>query len=121
MTDERFDLSALDPARDPEHFEKLVGSITWRARRELARRAARTLSPVEMVATWYRPALVAAAAVAAVSLTLLATVGRPQADDQLPAGAYLSGAEVPIALASWFEEESSPSAAELFVADEGDK
>ena len=38
MTDERFDLSPLQP--DDARFERMVGGITGRARFELARRAA---------------------------------------------------------------------------------
>ncbi|HEX6559730.1 MAG TPA: hypothetical protein VF021_09720 [Longimicrobiales bacterium] len=120
MSDERFDLSALDLSKDPERFENLVGRIAWRARGELARRASRRISPVEMVAAWYRPAIAAAAMIAAVSLTLLATVGRNRNDVQT--GAYMSAAEVPAAMSGWFEEGSSPTAAELLVvAHEGDR
>jgi len=119
MSDERFDLSALDLGNDPERFESLVGRITWRARSELARRAAlRHVTPVEMVAAWFRPAMAAAALIAAVSLTLLATVGRTQAE--IPTGAYMSAAEVPAGMTGWYEEGSSPTADELLVvANEG--
>ena len=119
--DERFDFSMLDLDNDPERFEKLVGTITWRARIELARRAARReVSPVEAVAVWYRPAIAAAAAIAVVSLTLLSTVGK--ANNEVATGAYMSSAEVPAALSSWYEEGTSPTAADLIVvADEGGK
>lgn len=122
MSKERFDFSALDPARDPRHFERMVGDITGQARMELARRATRNrVSPVEMVAAWFRPALVAAAAVAAVSLMLLATVRHSTAHADLAAGAYLTGTEVPVALTSWYEDDATPTAAELLVASEGGK
>lgn len=122
MSDERFDLSALDLDKDPERFERLVGNITWRARMELARRAARReVSPVEAVAAWFRPALAAAAAIAAVSLTLLGMTRRDASAEEMPTGAYMSGTEVPVALTTWYEEGSSPTAAELLVADEGGK
>ena len=120
MSDERFDLSPLDLGNDPEGFEKMVGRITWRARGELARRAgSKRITPVEMVAAWSRPAIAAAALIAAVSLTLLTTFGQPRND--LPAGAYMSGTEVPVALTSWYEDGTSPTAAELLVANGGDK
>jgi hypothetical protein len=120
MSDEQFDFSPLDPARDPDRFERMVSNITWRARMELKRRAERVrISPVEVVATWYRPALAAAAAIAAVSLTLLTTVGR--AKTEVPTGAYMSSTEVPAALSTWYEEDSIPTAAELLVAFEGDR
>lgn len=118
MTDERFDFSALDLSKDPARTERMVGSIMWRARAGLARRAAaHQVGAVELVAAWYRPALAAAAAIAAVSLTLLATV-RPSPAVQTTA--YVSASDVPAALSGWYEEERSPTAAELLVvANEG--
>ena len=117
MSDERIDLSPLDLRKDPDRFEKMVSRITWRARMELARRAAaRDVSPVEALAVWYRPAIAAAAAIAIISLTLLAKAGQQNTD--LPTGAYMSGAEVPVALTSWYEDGSSPTATELLVANE---
>lgn len=118
MSDERIDLSPLDLDPDSERFHNLVGRIVWRARGELHRRAmTRPLTPVEMVAAWYRPALTAAAAIAVISLTLLATAGRKQ--EEVQAGAYMSGTEVPTALTNWYENGSSPTAAELLVANGG--
>jgi hypothetical protein len=117
MSDERIDFSPLDPRKDAAHFERLVGNITWRARMELARRAAlQRVSPVEAVAFWYRPAMAAAAVIAIVSATLLATMGGNTAD--VPTGSYMSSAEVPVALSSWYEEGNSPTATELLVASE---
>ncbi|HUP89319.1 MAG TPA: hypothetical protein VM100_08215 [Longimicrobiales bacterium] len=117
MNDERFDFSTLDLDKDPATFERMVGNIMWRAKSELKRR--RGLTPVEAVAAWFRPAMVAAAAIATVSLTMLATE-RPAAEE-VATGAYMSSAEVPIALTSWYEEGSSPTVDELLVANEGDK
>jgi hypothetical protein len=118
MSDERFDFSALDLNKDTARAERMVGNIMWRARAELARRAAaRELGAVELVAGWYRPALAAAAAIAAVSLTLLATV-RPTPAAQTTA--FVSASDVPAAMSVWYEEERSPTAAELLVvANEG--
>lgn len=118
MNDERFDLSALDLNQDPERVERMVGGIMWRARMELVRRAAqRDVTAFEVVATWYRPALAAAAAIAAVSLTLLTTFRPPPV---VPTGAYMSAAEVPAAMSVWYEEDRVPTAAELLVvANEG--
>ena len=118
MSDERFDFSALDLTNDSARAERMVGNIMWRARAELTRRAAaRELGAVELVASWYRPALAVAASIAAVSLTLLATV-RPGTTAQTTA--ILSASDVPAAMNVWYEEERSPTAAELFVvANEG--
>lgn len=118
MNDERIDLSALGLDQDPERVERMVGGIMWRARMELARRAARReIGAFEMVATWYRPALAAAAAIAAVSLTLLATF---QPRPVVATGAYMSAAEIPAAMSVWYEEDRVPTASELLVvANEG--
>jgi hypothetical protein len=113
MSDERIDFSALDLTSDAALADRMVGNIMWRARAELARRAAaRELGAVELVASWYRPALAAAAAIAAVSLTLLATV-RPVAP--VPTTVFVSASDVPAAMSVWYEEERSPTAAELLV------
>lgn len=119
MSDERFDLSPLDLAKDPERFESMVGRITWRARAELARRAGmHRVTPVEVVAAWYRPAIAAAALIAAISVTLLTMTN--DSKTELPTGAYMSAAEVPASVSSWYEEGSTPTAAELLVvANEG--
>lgn len=114
MTDERFDLSPLDPM-DDARFERMVGSITARARFELARRAAaQRQSIVELVGGWARPALLAAAGVAGVSITLLATYGHSSAEPVT--GAYMPASEVPEAATSWYEEDRAPTVDDLLVA-----
>lgn len=119
MSEERIDFSALDIGNDPENFERVVGNITWRARMELTRRAARReTSPIEALATWLRPAIASAAAIAGISLALLATLGR--GDQEFETGAYMSSAEVPAAMTTWFEEDQLPTADDLLVvASEG--
>ena len=118
MTDERFDLSPLDP-RDDARFERMVSNITARARFELARRAAQRQSVVELVAGWARPALLAAAAIAGVSLTLLATFDRSSAG-VVVTGAYMPASEVPETATGWYEEDREPTVEDLLVASEGD-
>jgi hypothetical protein len=114
MTDERFDLSPLDPHGDAR-FERMVGVITERARFELARRAAaQRQSLVELVAGWARPALLAAATVAGVSITLLATYGRSSAEPVM--GAYMPASEVPASATGWYEEDRDPTIDDLLVA-----
>lgn len=114
MTDERFDLSPLHPL-DDERFERLVGSITARARFELARRAAaQRQSIAELLAGWARPALLAAASVAGVSIALLAAYGRSGAEPVT--GAYMPASEVPAAASGWYEENREPNVDDLLVA-----
>lgn len=114
MTDERFDLSPLDP-REDARFERMVSSITERARFELARRrGAQRQSVVELVAGWARPALLAAATIAGVSLTLLATFDRTNAG--VVVGAYMPAGEVPATATSWYEEDRDPTVEDLLVS-----
>lgn len=114
MTDERFDLSPLQP--DEARFERMVGNITGRARFELARRAAAQRQTVfEMVAGWAKPALLAAAAVAAVSLGLLTAFDRTRAE-AATATAYMPATELPATASDWYEEGRDPTVDELLVA-----
>ena len=96
-----------------DRFERMVREIMLRSRAELARRAASRVTPFDVVAAWSRPALAAAAVIAVVSVTLLATFERR--DQEIFTGAYMSGAEVPAAMSSWYEEDRLPTAAELMV------
>ena len=113
MSDERIDLSLLDPQQDGR-FERMAGSIAFRARAELMRRAgARRLSVVELVGGWVRPALLAAASIAAVSLSLLASF-EPAKPEMV--GAYMPASEVPPTATAWYEENRDPTADELLFA-----
>ena len=115
MTDERFDLSPLDP-REDARFERMVGNITERARFELARRrSAQRQSVVELMAGWARPALLTAATIAGISLTLLATFDRSNAG-VLVTGAYMPASEVPPAASGWYEEDRDPTVEDLLVS-----
>ncbi len=114
MTDERFDLSPLDPQEDAR-FERMISVITTRARFELARRAAvQRQSVFELVADWARPALLAAATVAGVSITLLTMYGRSNA--VTVTGAYMPASEVPATASGWYEEDREPTVDDLLVA-----
>ena len=114
MSDERVDLSALE-LQDDARFERMVANITGRARFELARRAASSRqSVVELVASWARPALAAAATIAVASLTLL-TLFRPSNAEALT-GAYMPASEVPATATAWYEEDREPTASDLLVA-----
>lgn len=113
MSDERFDLSALEVQEDAR-FERMVQNITTRAQFELKRRAtSRRPSVFELVAGWARPALAAAASIAVISVTLL-SVFEPTAA-VASGGAYMSPS-VPAAASTWYEENRDPTAADLLVA-----
>lgn len=63
MTDhDRLDLSALDPTRDPEHWERVRVATLARVDAVLSRRSD---DPLVAIAGWRRPLLVVAAALLA--------------------------------------------------------
>jgi hypothetical protein len=118
MSDERFDFEALKLEQDD--VDRMVGRVMWRAQSELLRRAqAQNSGLLGAVAGWVRPAAVAAAAIAIISLTSLATLLGSGASEP-PTGAYMSSAEVPAALTSWYEEDRVPTADELLLATAGE-
>lgn len=116
MTDERFDLSPIKP--DDARFERMVTSITERARWELARRAAaQRVTVVQLMAGWARPALLAAATIAGVSLALLTMFDRSQAVAAATSTtAYMPATELPATASDWYEEGREPTVDELLVA-----
>ena len=115
MTDERFDLSPIKP--DDARFERMVGNITERARFELARRAAaQRVTVVELVAGWAKPALLAAASIAGVSLALLTMFDRSRAEAATSTTAYMPATELPATASDWYEEGREPTVDELLVA-----
>lgn len=117
---EQVDFGMIDLERDPQKFERLVGSVMWRARGELKRRrTAQTLTVTEAVAAWFRPAIAAAAAIAGISLTMLARAGGSEVEAQT--SAYLSNAGVPTEMTAWYDEDRSPTASDLMVATSGDE
>jgi hypothetical protein len=115
MTDERFDLSPIKP--DDARFERMVSNITERARFELARRAAaQRVTVVELVAGWAKPALLAAASIAGVSLALLTMFDRSHAEAATSTTAYMPATELPATASDWYEEGREPTVDELLVA-----
>ena len=98
MEPDRLDLSALDPSRDPERWERLVRSV---ASRGLARARLGGGVRAQLVA-WWRPALALAAA--AVALAWLPSL--------LPAPrAATSVADPVLSTTSWLLRERSPETA----------
>jgi len=60
---ERMDLSALDPARDPEHWSRLTETTRLRIEASLESRRG-TPKVLDILAAWHRPILAAAAVLA---------------------------------------------------------
>jgi hypothetical protein len=87
MHDDPIDLSPLDPASDAARFRAVTGAI---ARDAMSARARRRAAPPDLVAelaSWARPALLAAAIVLAVAIPTLARIGRPGAPTSTVASA----------------------------------
>jgi hypothetical protein len=70
----RIDFSAIDPGRDPERWARLVAATRLRVEGALKGLAA-TPSPLDLVAGWFRPILVAAVLVAVLLGTVRLLVG----------------------------------------------
>ncbi len=115
MHEEPIDLSPLHPARDPARWEAMVANITVRALAE----SAPARSPLAFLVGWARPTLAAAAAVAAVSLGVLATA-RGDAGSATAVRSVAEALNLPDPVADWIVEERSPSDADLIHALEGD-
>lgn len=67
--DERIDFSSLDPAREPARWQAVVAATLRRAEAVLQERR-RAQDPLNLIAQWMRPVLLAAAFVLALLLPL---------------------------------------------------
>ena len=112
MDTERVDLSPLDPAQDRLGYERLVRRILDAADPELARRA-REAGTLALVAGWARPAVAAAAIIAAVALGGLSAIQR---DSAQPTDSMVDALGVPAPAAEWLEDGREPSAEDLVLA-----
>lgn len=112
MTDDRMDLSPLDPTADGEHFERIVASIGDRAALELARRRAGT-SAFGQIAGWRRPMLAAAAAIVIASVAVLTQIATPTNHNRSEGFAVAIG--VPLGLAEWVTGGGTPTPADLLT------
>ena len=109
MDQERIDFSALDVARDRAGYERMIGRVLDSAAPELARRRAAARDPIVLIGKWVRPALAAAAAIAAVAIGSF-WIGDVPAEPV---------AAAPEPLESWVLSEEPPSALELIAVIEG--
>jgi hypothetical protein len=77
--DDRFDFSALDPMRDPEHWREVVATTLGRVDAALDRR---TADPLATIVGWKRPLLIAAAVAVAllVPVELALELREPRAE-----------------------------------------
>jgi len=113
MDDGRIDFSALDPTRDQDRFDRLVGSIMEQSADGLASRRAST-SPLMQLVNWKRPMLAAAAVIAMISVGVLWQVQSPEVEEDATGVAEAMG--VPSLLAQGLRGDEMPTMAELFEA-----
>jgi hypothetical protein len=112
------DLARLDPREDPERWERMVASIMVAAQPELARRAGlREPGLTQLLSSWVRPALSAAAALAAMAATVLLLQRQPAAAQD--AATAVNELGYPEAVATYVETGQARSLDELTVALEG--
>jgi hypothetical protein len=115
MTD-RIDFTAFEP--DAAEQDLLVAAILERAAPELARRAARDVSPIVVLSDWARPALAAAAVLALICLSVLA--GHEFSGVTAPGTGLTEALAVPEPVNEWLAGDRSPTVADLMLAMEGD-
>lgn len=121
------DFSPLDPTADAAVRERLVGAVMAHAESELARRAA-ARSPILMLARWARPALSAAAMLAAVSAGAIVlwenepgqeAVATAESAAQVPGG-ITDALGVPAPVMAWVVADREPTVADVISALEGE-
>src|SRR5688572_22951318 len=112
--DERVELSALELSVSER--EMLVASILWRAEPELTRRAA-DVNPILLLSQWVRPALAAAAVLAAVCVSVLAQhdFARSVARTGLP-----EALNVPAPAVDWLVADRAPTLDDVLLAMESE-
>lgn len=115
--DDFHDLAPLDPTRDALRWEAMVGSILGEAQPELVRRA-RTTAPgtLLLLSEWMRPAVSAAALLAAAAGAFLLTEHRSTVSADTEG---LADALYPATVATWLEADQTPSLEDLVTATEG--
>jgi hypothetical protein len=112
MDTERVDLSPLDPMEDRVRYERLVRRILDAADPELVRRT-REAGTLALVAGWARPALAAAAIIAALALGGLGAMHRQAAQ---PADSMADALGVPAPAADWLANGREPTTDDLVLA-----
>ncbi|HEX2168616.1 MAG TPA: hypothetical protein VHG09_15375 [Longimicrobiales bacterium] len=109
--DERIDLTALEA--DEAQRELMVAAVMLRARGELERRGGEDVSPIAVLSDWMRPALAAAAVIAAVCMSVLTQRELAHVE---PGTGLTDALEVPAPMNEWLISDRSPTVADLLIA-----
>lgn len=120
MNDERLDLRALDPTRDPERFDRAIGRIMDRAALPLAARRARRTA-VDQVTRWWRPMLALAAAVTVAAIGVLTQVTPASSGTAAREPGVAEAIGIPTTLVTWLAADGMPTAAEVYTAFEEER
>jgi hypothetical protein len=108
--DERIDLTALH--LDEARRELLIAAIMANAAPELARREALDVSPMLMLWRWSRPALAAAALLAAICVGVLSL----ELADTTPGYGLADALAVPEPADAWLLSERAPTVGDVLIA-----
>ncbi len=119
MSDDRLDLSPLDPTTDALRWARLIRAIHERAAPALALRASGA-GVLSQLGRWAWPALAAAAFVGAISGAALRSITQPGEPASLLAGSVIEAFDVAEPVALWLAEERSPTIADIVLALEED-
>ena len=116
MSDERIDLSPLDPTSDREQFDRVVHRVAEAAAPVLARRRA-TNSAMGQIARWRVPTMAAAAAVVLIALTVISRNDTESTDFTTPpAVQWAQALGMPSTFAAWVNGGETPTTAEVLSA-----
>lgn len=115
MNEHRIDLSPLDPAADPDRWERLVRAITTAAAPELARRAA-SRSVIAEIGHWLRPALAAGIVLAAAAAATLSVLDREVEIRPAPVAGLEEALELGEPVSLWLTEDRAPTTSDLLLA-----
>jgi hypothetical protein len=123
MNDDRIDLDALRPDRDPAAFERSIRAILdapglLSPAAPAVSEHAQTLSAgIHLVSGWRWPLLAAASIVAAVAVPTMLLVARPAADDSGDESVTVAAAiDIPAPLEAWMGAADPPPIADLLTA-----
>jgi len=110
----KLDLSPLDPERDAEHWQATVDRLLERVDTAMEQRSQRQDDALQLIASWRRPLLVAAAIAIVILIPVeIALELNESRDEPVTRLAAMS--------ASWAEADETPSGAEILraIADGG--
>jgi len=119
MDEHPIDLSPLDPAADPDRWERLVEAITKAAAPELARRAA-SRSVIAVIGHWLRPALAAGIVLAVAAGAALSLVQQKPEVRPVPMAGLEEALELGEPVSLWLSENRAPTKSDLLLALEGE-